>query len=83
MTERDVLLRTYLDAARALACDALSALDTRKALLVGAALEQGAEVILVHATTTGSVIMALHPPGPDANPVELCRLELSASEVSH
>lgn len=84
MSDRDTLIRNFLDAARPLAAEALSGLDVRKALLVNAALERGGEVILVHAMATETVIVALHPPGgSDADPVELCRIELPSSGVSN
>jgi hypothetical protein len=84
MSDRDALLKAYLDAAGALAAEGLNQLDTKKVLLVHAAMERGAEMILVHAAGSGSVILALHPPGgADADPVELCRLELCGTEASH
>jgi len=84
MSDRDELLRTYLNAAGALAAEGLSQLDVRKALFVASAMEKGAELILVHAAASGSVIVALHPPGgSDADPVEICRLELCASEATN
>ena len=84
MTARDELLRTYLDAARAVGVDALSRLAPRQAVLVAAAMEAGGEICLVHATSTGTVIVALHPPGgSDADPVEIARLELCGTEATN
>jgi len=75
MTDRDRLLKSYIEAARALVAAGLSGLAPEKAVLVNAAMDRGAEVVLVHNTSTATVIAALHHPSPDVDPVELFRIE--------
>ena len=81
--ERDELVQRFRDAALALAAEGLSMLDVRKAVLVDAALRSGADVCVVFATLSGVVVGALHPLCPDADPVEIFRVEISPSGTSH
>lgn len=81
MTAREKLLADYITAARALAAEGMSGLNPEKAILVNAAQERGADVILMYVTSTETVIGALNLPNPDSNPVELFRIEMP--EVSH
>jgi hypothetical protein len=76
---RSELLANYISAARALAAEGLSGLDPEKAVLVDAAQQAGADVILMYVTSTETVIGALNLPNGD--PVTIFRIE--PSEASH
>lgn len=77
------MVENFTDAARAVAAEGLSGLSPEKAILVDAAQKAGAEICLVYATSTSTVIGALHPPDPGADPIELFRVEISPSGVSN
>jgi hypothetical protein len=83
MSNRDALLKNFVDSALALMGEGLSGLSPEKAILVDAALKAGSEICLVYATSGATVIGALHPPGPDADPIELFRVEISPSGLSN
>jgi hypothetical protein len=83
MSDRAELLQNFIVAARLLAAEGMSGLNPEKALLVNAAQERGADVILMYVTSTETVIGALHFPDPAADPVELFRIVVPSSEVSH
>jgi hypothetical protein len=77
MTNRDKLLATFIDAARALAGEGMGGLNPEKAIIVDAAMKNGADVILMYVTSTETVIGALNLPTSDSDPVTLFRIEMS------
>ncbi len=80
--DRDVLLKNFIDAALALMKEGLSGLTVEKAILVDRAQAAGADVCLVFAPGAGSIVLALHPPDPAADVVELLRIVVPPG-VSH
>jgi hypothetical protein len=83
LSDKSVLIKNFVDSALALVAEGLSGLNPEKAVLVDAALKAGSEICLVYATSGATVIGALHPPGPDADPIELFRVEISPSGLSN
>lgn len=84
MTDRDVLLKNFVDAALALMAEGLSGLSVEQAILVERAQKVGADVVLVFAPGAGTIVGALHPPDPDADVHELFRIVVPfPEEVSH
>jgi hypothetical protein len=87
MSDRDALLKNFVDAALALMCEGLSGLNPEKAVLVARAQQAGADVVLVFAPGAGSIVGGLHAPGPDADVLELFRivvpLDSPCAGVSH
>jgi hypothetical protein len=73
-TDRDALLKNFVDAALALMKEGLSGLSIEKAFHVSRAQQMGADVVLVFAPGAGTVVGALHPPEPDADVLELFRI---------
>ncbi len=83
MTDRNALLRRFVDAALALMSEGLAGLEPRKAHLVDRAQQAGADVCLVFSPGAGSIVAALHSPDPAVDPVELFRIEAVTSGASH
>jgi hypothetical protein len=80
MTNRDALLKNFIDAALALMREGLSGLSIEKAFHVDQAQKMGADVVLVFAPVAGTVVGALHPPDPDADVHELFRIVVPLPE---
>ena len=82
MSDRDALLKNFVDAGLALMKEGLSGLPIEKAILVDAAQKAGADVCLVFAPGAGTVVGALHPYDPDADVLELFRIVVPSPEGS-
>ena len=81
-TDRDALLKNFVDAALALMQEGLSGLSPEKAVLVERAQKMGADVCLVFAPGAGTVVGALHFPDPSAEPATLFQIVVPSSEGS-
>jgi hypothetical protein len=80
MTDRDALVRNFVDAALELMKEGLSGLTLEKAFHVERAQKMGADVCLVFAPGAGTVVGALHFPDPEAEPATLFRIVLPAGK---
>jgi hypothetical protein len=78
--DRPTLLRNFVDAALELMKEGLSQLPIEKAFLVERAQKVGADVVLVFAPGAGTIVGALHPPDPDAEPATLFQIVVPVSE---
>jgi len=84
MTDRDALLKNFVDAALALMKVGLSGLNLEKAFYVEQEQKMGADVCLVFAPGAGTIVGCLHPPDPAADVHELFRIVVPVpEEVSH
>jgi hypothetical protein len=81
--DRAALLKNFTDAALALMAEGLSGLTPERAALVDRAQRMGNDIVLAFAPAVGSVVVALHPADPDADPVELFKVFIPSSEVSN
>jgi hypothetical protein len=82
MTNRDALLKNFVDAALELMKEGLSGLSLGNAVLVERAQKMGADVVLVFSPGAGNVTGALHFPDPSAEPAMLFRIQVPFPEVS-
>jgi hypothetical protein len=78
-SDRDALLKDFISAARALVGEGLSGLNPEKAVLADQAMRRGADVVLIHAISSGAVICALSLPSGDATEI----FRIKTPEVSH
>jgi hypothetical protein len=74
MSDRDVLVKNFVDVALDLMKSGLSELSLENAVLVERAQKMGADVVLVFSPGAGNVTGALHFPDPDAEPAMLFRI---------
>jgi hypothetical protein len=81
-SDRDTLLKNFIDAALALMKEGLSGLSIEQAVLVDRAQQMGADIGIVFFPGAGTVVGALHPPEPDAEVMELFRIVVPFPEVS-
>lgn len=82
MSDRDTLIKNFVDAALALMREGLSGLNPEKAVLVDRAQKMGADVVLVFAPGAGTIVGALHFPDPAADTPELFRIVVPFPEGS-
>jgi hypothetical protein len=82
MSDRDALLKDFVDAALALMGSGLARLSVEQAILVSRAQQMGADVCLVFAPGAGTVVGCLHFPDPDADTPELFRIVVPLPEVT-
>jgi len=80
MSDRDALLKNFVDAALELMKEGLSGLNVEKALAVSGAQQMGADIVLVFSPGAGNVTVALHFPDPDAEPATLFRIVVPIPE---
>jgi hypothetical protein len=80
MSDKDTLLKNFVDAALALMKERLSQLSIGNALLVAQAQAAGADVVLVFSPGAGNVTGALHFPDPSAEPAMLFRILVPVPE---
>jgi hypothetical protein len=81
-TDRDALLKIFVDAALELMKAGLSSLPIERMLYVEQAQKLGADVVLVFAPGAGTVVGALHFPDPSAEPATLFQIVVPSPEVS-
>jgi hypothetical protein len=80
MSDRDALLKNFVDAALELMKAGLSSLPIERMLYVDRAQKLGADVVLVFAPGAGTIVGALHPPDPDADVLELFKIVVPVPE---
>jgi hypothetical protein len=82
-SDRDALLKNFIDAALELMKAGLAGLSIEQAVLVDRSQKMGADVVLVFSPGAGVIVGALHPADPAADVLELFRIVVPSSEVSH
>jgi hypothetical protein len=82
MSDRDALMKDFVAAALELMKAGLAGLSIEQAVLVARAQAAGADVVLVFAPGAGTIIGALHPPDPAADPVPLFKIVVPFPEGS-
>lgn len=80
MSDRDALLKNFVDAALELMKRGLSDLPAGAALALNAAQNAGGDIVLIFNPRAGNVTVALDPPHPDADPIPLFRIVLPFPE---
>jgi len=80
MKDRDELLKNFVDAALELMKEALAGLPLERAMLVNVAQKKGFDVCLAFSPGAGTVVVALHQEGGDAEPVTLCQIQIPRDE---
>ena len=83
MTDRDALLKNFVDSALEVMRDGLSGLTPEKAILVDRAQKMGADVCMVFAPGAQTIVGALHFPDPAADTPELFRIVVPSSGRSN
>lgn len=81
-TDRDALLKNFVDAALELMKAGLSSLPIERMLYVSQAQKMGADVVLVFAPGAGTIVGALHFPDPAAEPATLFKIVVPSPEGS-
>jgi hypothetical protein len=80
MSDRDALLKNFVNAALELMKEGLSGLNVEKALLVSRAQSMGADIGIVFFPGAGTVVGCLHFPDQDAEPATLFRIVIPVPE---
>ena len=84
MSDRDALLKNFVDAALELMKRGLSDLPAAAALALNAAQNAGGDIVMVFSPAAGNVTVALHMEGSDADPIPLFRVAVPfPGRVSH
>jgi hypothetical protein len=82
MSDRDVLVKNFVDVALDLMKSGLSELPLENAVLVERAQKMGADVGIVFFPGAGTIVGCLHFPDPDAEPATLFRILVPFPEAS-